>query len=85
MEALLLNSALILGGVYFGIRNIRFLRNERALRDYMQTSPKAAASVRKYGIERATQMAREKTVPIGIVVAVAMLGLGIWNLSKIYL
>jgi hypothetical protein len=85
MEAILLNSVLIVGGVYFGFRNIRLLRDEGALRDYMQNSPKAAAWVSKYGFERATQMAREKTIPLGIAMAAAMVGLGVWNLSRIYL
>jgi hypothetical protein len=85
MEAILFNSAFIVGGVYFGFRNIRLLRDERALRDYMQSSPSAARWVSKYGIERATQMAREKTIPLGIAIAAAMVGLGAWNLSRIYL
>lgn len=85
MEATLFNSALIIGGLYFGIRNVRLLRSELALRDYMRDSPKAAAWVSKYGFERATQMAKEKTIPLGIALAAAMVGLGVWNLSRIYL
>lgn len=85
MEAILFNSALIVGGAYFGIRNIRLLRYERALRDYMQSSPSAAHWVSNYGIERATKMARDSTIPLGIAVAAVMVGLGVWNLSRIYL
>jgi hypothetical protein len=49
MEALVLSLVLIVGGIYFGVRNLRFLQNEEALRAYMQTSPKAWIWVKKYG------------------------------------
>ncbi len=85
MEAFILNFTLIAFGIYVGIRNIRLLRSEVALRDYMRTNPKAAFWVSKYGFERATQMAREQTIPLGIAIAAALISLGVWNLFRIYL
>ena len=84
MEAILLSAALIVAGLYFGFRNVRMLRSKEALRAYIQTSAKAAAWVNKYGVEGAMKMARETTIPFGIVVAIALVGAGVWNLMRMY-
>lgn len=84
MEALLLNGLLVAAGIYFGARNIRLLRDDQALRDYVQTSPKAARWVSTHGVDRAVQMTRG-TLPLGIAISAAMLAFGVWNLSRIYL
>ncbi|WP_440223241.1 hypothetical protein ACQQ2N_19500 [Dokdonella sp. MW10] len=83
-QALVLNLLLLLGGFYFGIRNVILLRSEEALRDYMKRSHKAVAWVDKYGIDRATSMARESLIPLGLVMAAAMTGVGGWNLWRIF-
>ena len=62
-QALIINALLIIAGLYFGIRNLRLLSNEDALRNYMTTSPKARAWVQKYGVEESIQIARRTTVP----------------------
>lgn len=85
MEALALSLILLVGGIYFALRNIRLLRNEMALREYVQNSPKAALWVRRYGVEGATKMVRETFIPLGLVIAAAMVGLGVWNLWRMYL
>lgn len=84
ISALLLNLLLLLGGVFFGARAIHFLRSESALRAYMERSPKAALWVSKYGLEGAAKMARESFIPLGLLVSLAMVGLGAWNLWRIY-
>jgi len=83
VEAILLSTLLIPAGIYFGARNVRMLRSEEALRNYIQTSPKASAWVAKYGVEGAMKMAKKRTIPLGIVVSVALIGTGAWNLSKL--
>jgi len=83
-QALIINGLLIIAGLYFGIRNIRLLTNEDALRNYMTTSPKARAWVQKYGIEESINKARRTTVPIGLAIAVAMFGVGLWSLWQLY-
>ena len=83
-QALILNLLLLLGGLYFGVRNIHFLRNESSLRTYMESSPKAAIWVSKYGLEGATKMARESFLPLGLVISAAMVGFGAWNLWRIF-
>lgn len=85
MEPLLLSLLLIGGGIYFGLRNVRLLRNEAALREYMQSSPKATLWVRKYGLDGAIKMARESFIPLGLAISAAMVVFGGWNLWRTYL
>ena len=70
-------------GLYFCFRNIRFLLNEHALREYMQNSPKAAPWVKKYGLVGATKMARESFLPLGLVISVGLVGVGGWSLWRL--
>ena len=83
MTALILNSLLLMAGVYFGVRNVLLLRSESALRAYMQSSPKAVFWVRKYGLDGASKMARESFIPLGLVVSFGMIALSAWNLWRI--
>ena len=82
--ALVLNALFLLGGVYFGLQNIHMLRSETALRKYIGCSPKAAFWVRKYGLDGAIAIAREAFIPLGVLVSLAMVGLGAWNLWRIF-
>lgn len=84
MESLFLSLVLIAAGIYFGFRNVRLLRNDDALREYVQSSAKAALWVRKYGIDGATKMARESFLPLGIAISAAMVAFGSWNLWRTY-
>lgn len=81
MLANLLNFLSVAVGLYVGIRNVRLLMDEQALREYLRTSPKAANWVAKYGPDGAMRMARE-TLPLGIVVAVVLFAIGAWGLYK---
>ena len=81
--ALLLNILLVLGGIYFGVRNVHFLRSESALRTYMEKSPKALLWVRTFGMDRATRMARVIFVPLGLLISIGMAGIGAWKLWRI--
>ncbi len=83
-QALIINALLIAAGLYFGIRNLRLLASEDKLRNYITTSPKARGWVQKYGVDESIKMARRTTVPIGLVVALAMFCFGLWNLWQIY-
>ena len=85
MEAIVLSTLMIVAGGYFGLRNLRFLRSDEALRGYIQSSPKAAAWVTKYGTERAMKMVKETTAPLGIIISVALIGAGLWNLYRVLL
>ncbi len=84
MEKLAYPLLILVVGLYFAYRNIRLLRDEKTLRDYMMNSPKAAMWVKKYGLERATEMTRTTFLPIGIAVSVALAGMGAWLLWRIY-
>jgi hypothetical protein len=84
LEPLLLSLLLVAGGIYFGFRNLRLLRNEAALREYVRSSPKAALWVKKYGLDGATKMTRESFLPLGLLISAAMVSLGVWNLWRIY-
>ena len=84
MEPPLLSLLLVAGGLYFGFRNLRLLRNEAALREYVRNSPKAALWVKKYGLEGATKMTRESFLPLGLLISAGMVALGGWNLWRMY-
>lgn len=73
---------LVVGGAYFGLRNVRYFRDEQALRSYMETSPKATLWVRKYGIDGATRLARQTFLPLGILASLAMVAVGSWSLWR---
>jgi hypothetical protein len=85
LEPLILSLLLVGAGIYFGLRNVRLLRNEAALREYMQSSPKATVWVRKYGLDGATKMARETFIPLGLAISAGMVAFGGWNLWRMYL
>ena len=82
--AFVINALFLLGGVYFGLRNVQMLRSETALRKYIGCSPKAAFWVRKYGLDGAIAIAREAFIPLGVLVSLAMVGLSTWNLWRIF-
>lgn len=84
MEALILSLLMIFAGGYFGFRNIRLLRNEIALREYVRDSPKAVLWVRKYGVDGATKMVRETFLPLGLFISCGMVAFGLWGLWRLY-
>lgn len=84
LETLALSLLMIAAGIYFGIRNVRLLTNEGALREYVQKSPKAVKWVNQYGVDGAMKMSRQSFLPLGIIMSIAMMGFGLWNLWRIY-
>lgn len=84
METLVIALVLTVAGAYLTARNIRFMRDDQALRQYMQTSPKAVLWVRKYGLDGATQLARKTFLPIGTLASLAMFGIGVWMFWRMY-
>jgi hypothetical protein len=83
LTALLLPTILMLAGLYFAVRNFRFLKNPHALHEYMRKSPSAHRWVEKYGIEAATKMAKDSFVPFGIVLSSLAFLFGAWNLVRV--
>lgn len=84
MNPLLISLLLVGAGLYFGIRNIRLLRNEAALREFVQNNPKASFWVKKHGLDGATKIARESFLPFGIIVSAGLVAAGAWNIWRIY-
>ncbi len=84
MEATLLAIALVAIGVYYTIRNIRMLRRHDLLREYVQSSPKAALWVRKYGVDGATKLIRETFLPLGTALSAGFALYGLWLLWRVY-
>jgi len=83
MHPLIIPSILLIAGLYFLTRNIKFLRNSAELESYLATSPKGKLWVGKYGLEKTTELAKKYFVPLGIVIALAMVGIGSWSLYHI--
>lgn len=84
-EATILSVVFLVAGIYFSVRNVRMLRNETALREYMQGSPKARFWVSKYGLDGATRLARKFFLPLGLIISFAMVGLSACNLWRLYI
>ena len=84
MDQSMISLVLAAAGIYFGLRNLRLLRNPDALRAYMQSSPKAAMWVRRYGLDRATELTRQIFLPLGLAVCAVITALGLWGLWKVY-
>jgi hypothetical protein len=83
MHPLLIPSFLFIAGLYFLVRNIQFMRNSAALESYLATSPKGKLWVGKYGLEKTTELANKYFLPLGVVIAIAMVVGGSWNLYRI--
>lgn len=84
MESTFLSLLIIAAGLYFGLRNLRMLRNETLLRAYIEASPQAAMWIRKYGVEGTMKLARETFLPLGIVVSAGFIGYGGWFLWSVH-
>ena len=85
MAGVALSAILILVGLYFGARNLRLLRDNDALRQYISASPKAAAWVQRYGVDGAMKLAKETFIPLGLLMCVALIGVGLWSLGRAFL
>ncbi|MCB1634309.1 MAG: hypothetical protein KDI51_06925 [Xanthomonadales bacterium] len=78
MEVLIYSIFSLAAGAYFLVRNIRLMRDENALREYLSKSPKALVWVQKYGVEGAMRMARDSSLRLGLVMAVGLMVAGGW-------
>ena len=83
MHPLLIPSILLIAGLYFLVRNIKFIRDNAELESYLSTSPKGKFWIGKYGLKRTTELARKYFLPLGVIIAIAMVGIGSWSLYRI--
>lgn len=83
MESYVLPTVLVLAGTFFFIRNIIQLRNEEKLRRYLQTSPKAALWIKKLGVEKTVSLSKKVFLPIGCIISLVMVGIGVWSLLSL--
>jgi uncharacterized membrane protein YbaN (DUF454 family) len=83
MHPLILPSILVVAGLYFMIRNIKYLRDQPELESYLATSPTGKAWCAKYGQEKTVELSNKYFLPLGIIVSVVMLLVGSWSFYKI--
>lgn len=83
MHPLLLPVLLTAIGAYFLARNIRYLRNQDALRDYVTTSPKAQHWLKLHGEEKTIELTRKYFLPLGVVAALVSLSIGLWTMWQV--
>lgn len=81
MESLVIPIITISAGIYFLIRNIGLLRDEKKLAAYIQTSRRAKPWVERFGVDRAREISRKYLLPMGVVIAAILLSIGLWSLS----
>ena len=79
VEFYLLTGFGLICGLYFLIRNLKLYFNDNALRVYLSTSLKGKAYVAKHGMEDAMQHTKKYFLPIGLIIALCLLYLGIRN------
>lgn len=83
MQVYLFPILCVVTGAYFLMRNLSFLINEEQLRSYLNLSPSGRFWVEKYGFEKTVAMAKSIYLPISCVIALAVMGLGLWSLYVI--
>ena len=69
---------LTVAGLYFAIRNIILMGDEKKLRSYLTTKPPGKQWVSKLGEEKMVGLTKRIFLPLGLVVALAMFGVGAW-------
>jgi len=79
----ILTGLCIVGGLYFLIRNIKYYLNEDDLKAYLSTSNKGKAWVSKHGMDKTIDLSKKYFLPIGCIVSLCLLGVGIRNLVLI--
>ncbi|NKB61379.1 MAG: hypothetical protein GKR95_04305 [Gammaproteobacteria bacterium] len=85
MYPLIIPAVLLFGGFYFLGRNISFLRNQIKLGAYLETNPAGKRWVKHFGQEKAIELFRRYFLPVGIVIALAMIWVGCWGTYKVLL
>jgi hypothetical protein len=56
------------------------LVNEDRLRSYLENSPKAKLWINKLGMEKALKLSKTIFVPLGIVMSLIFIGVGVYGL-----
>ncbi|WP_371185431.1 hypothetical protein [Thalassotalea maritima] len=82
-EALLVPIICMLAGSFFVVRNLLHILHQDKLLHYLNTSPKAICLVKHVGIDKAATIAKRYLLPIGMLVGLAILGVGITSLTVI--
>jgi hypothetical protein len=80
IQLYVLTAFCIFGGLYFLIRNIKYLKNEDDFKAYLSTSPKGKAWVSKYGMEKTIELSKKYFLPLGCLISLLLLGVGVRNI-----
>jgi hypothetical protein len=82
MEQLLSPILLVIAGSYFLFRNVSYLRNEEKFKQYLEKSPKGQIWVNKIGMEKTLKRSKSIFLPLGITIALVLLGAGIYSIIQ---
>ncbi|WP_027150377.1 hypothetical protein [Methylobacter tundripaludum] len=80
MEPFIFPVIATLAGSFFLIRNIIHLRDEKKLREYVESSPKAKLWIKKFGLEKTITLTKQYFLPLGILVSCGLIGVGLWSI-----
>ena len=83
MHPLIIPIILLIGGLYFLVKNIRYLRDQTELEAYLTTSPTGKAWIKKFGREKTIELSKKYFLPLGIVIAIVMLGISSWSITRL--
>ena len=82
MHPLVIPIFLLIAGLYVLVRNFNLARDSAELKSYLATSPKGKLWVNKFGLDRTVELSKKYFLPLGIAIAVAMIGVSIWSLYR---
>lgn len=78
MNPLILTIFLIVIGLFFIIRNVRYLIYPATLERYLKNSHKGQMWASKFGYEKTLALYRSVLVPVGLAFGLVFAGTGIW-------
>jgi hypothetical protein len=83
IQRLILPALLVIFGAFFLVRNLSHLRNKSKLIEYLENSPKGKLWISKVGREKTINLAQKVFLPLGIVLALVILGSGLFSIYSI--
>ena len=83
MRPLIASIFLFAGGIYYFVRNNRYLKDQSKLEAYLATNPSGKLWVSRFGQEKTVELSKKYFLPLGKVIAVIMVGFGGWSLFRL--
>lgn len=80
MNPVYYNYAICGFGLFFLLRNFSLLKNDDKLKTFLESNRKARFWINKFGIERTIGFSKRYFLPLGILVSMSFVILGVWGI-----